>query len=315
MSEPVAFVQPSISISHKSVEEELKRREQRIKFLQEQLKEQCDQKRQLEEMKNKGISSISSPVCSKPYVVHKNVISEKDREEIRHFFNEKRETNDPNLLNSTDYDTAILNQRLVLPSLEDTLKKLYPDMMIFSTHYFSGSKEGGEYSSWHTGINLSKTFKGFPVIRTVWIPLQTLTSETGGRLWFYNGEYMPALLDMWKGTNKKTSFLQFFILSVMNEELENNKITEDVEFGDVWVFPETYPHKVDRDCKIQRDILSVRLIERSAILDEEFLKELLEFPEDGVINMIEKKEHINILSQFLNETATNFRQSKELENK
>jgi len=250
------------------------------------------------------------PTNFKPYNVLKNLITEEEAQLARDYFSQ--ETPDP-IAAGSDYKQLVLNKRIVLPALEKRLQSQFPEMMVYATNYFAGDAQKGEYSAWHTGVNLSKLFVDEPETLTVWIPLQTLTEETGGRLWFYNGEYLDSVIDLLKVTTKFTHVFQYLLLHLLNAELEAHKITEDCAFGDGFVFSETNPHCVDKLCTIKRDILSVRLIKKGVVIDEPFLKKLEEIPEDETVNLIENKAILGRLLLFLNQTKGSYEKSLELE--
>jgi len=244
-------------------------------------------------------SSSFLPGDYKPFTLLKNMITEAEAQKIRNFF-VLDETEAKSHLKGNDYSQVTLHKRLDLPALEARILELYPEMMIFNTHYFSGeSSTGGVYSGWHTGVNLSKLFVGNPTTFSIWIPLQTLTEETGGRLWFYNGEYLDSVIDMLKITDKKTSAFQYLLLSILEKELEAHKITDDCQFGDAFYFWEWNPHCVDQLCKIKRDVISVRLVSKDAVIDTAFLEELQNIKEDEVHNHIETKDIMDRLTNFL----------------
>lgn len=259
------------------------------------------------------------PTDYKPYTVLKDLVTPEEIAQVKEFFHNCKEK-DP-LVNISDYSHVVLDTRLHLPSLEAKLNALFPDMMVFATNFFSGDSQNGVYSGWHTGANLSKLFVGEPETCTVWIPLQTLTAETGGRLWFYNSEYLDSVIDVLRVTSKKTQIFQFLMLQLLEKDLEANKvrathitinlkITEDCQLGDAFMFWEINPHCVDRDCNINREILSVRLVSKDAVVDEQFIKELEELPEDEPINLFEEKKTMMRLHGFLLKTKATFENSK-----
>lgn len=239
----------------------------------------------------------------------KNVITPEDVPKIQEFFADCPV--DPFAAGS-DYKNVVVDKRLYLPSLEKKLEELFPDMMIFATNFFSGDAANGAYSSWHTGANISKLFVNEPTTFTVWIPLQTLTEETGGRLWYYDGEYLPSVIDLLKVAHKKTMMLQYITVTLMEKELEAHKITEDCHLGDAFMFWELNPHAVDNLCNIKRDVLSVRMISRDAVVDHAFMKELEEFPDDLVLNWGDDKRVMTALLNFLRKTKATYDASLEL---
>lgn len=242
----------------------------------------------------------------------KDLITPEDVPKIQEFFANRPK--DP-FANNSDYANVVVDDRIYLPELEKKLAELYPDMMVFATNYFAGDAQNGAYSGWHTGINLSKLFVGHPQLYTVWIPLQTLTSETGGRLWFYGGEYLETFIELLKETDKKTMMLHYITIMLTEKELEKRKVTEDCPLGDAFIFSEMIPHSVDNDCTIKREILSVRLVDKNAVVDEAFLKEIEEFPEDGKINYADNKKYFNSLYSFLSKTKRTYDQTMELDAK
>jgi hypothetical protein len=245
-----------------------------------------------------------------PYTVIKNLITDEEMVAVREFFYSCEKPD--SLVDASSYSHVVLDTRLNLPSLEKKLKGIFPDMKIFATNFFSGEAENGVYSTWHTGANLSKLFVGEPNTCTVWIPLQTLTAETGGRLWFYNSEYLNSVIDVLRITDKKTMGLQYLILQLLQKDLEANKITEDCAVGDAFMFWEINPHCVDLECKIKREVLSVRLVKNDAVVDEAFLKELVDLPDDEPVNLFETKNLLMRLHLFLEKTKKQFEESNEI---
>jgi len=247
-----------------------------------------------------GATPIKSPWVPqdyKPFTVIKNLLSPEEAELTRAFY----ANNDPTdfSLNGTDYSAMVLGKRLVLPKLEARLKELYPDMVVFNSHYFAGKQEGATYSGWHTGVNLSKLFVGYPETFSVWVPLQTLTEQTGGRLWFYNGEYLDSVIDLLSVTEKKTMVFQYLMLGLLEKELEENKVTADCQFGDAFHFWEWNPHCVDTLCKIPREVVSFRLIRKDAVIDQAFFDLICNHPEGQLDNNLEEKKHFNSLVKLL----------------
>lgn len=179
------------------------------------------------------------------------------------------------------------------PELEERILTRYPGFRIAGAHFFGGSKDNAEYSGWHTGINITKTFKGNPDLRTIWIPLCNLNSETGGRLWFYNGPFANQLDDVMRICDKRSS-VQHNILAAMHSELEQHKVTADIEVGDALVFRETTPHMVDGDSSGKRYVLSIRIVEEDAELDDEYLAHCEKFaelaPEIGLYMMNQEQK-------------------------
>jgi len=86
----------------------------------------------------------------------------------------------------------------------------------------------------------------------------------------------------------------------MTKELNENKVTEDCAFGDGFVFKEIIPHMVDEDCNIKREILSVRLIEKGAVLDNDFIDEIIKTGKDENFKLVtETYKEMAVLGDFL----------------
>jgi len=186
-------------------------------------------------------------------------------------------------------------------------------MMVYATSFLSGMTANGEYSKWDTSSNLSKAFVSCPDTLTVWIPLHTVNEDTGGRLWLYTGDYLDSMVDMLKTIGKKTQATQYVLLSIFKEEMDEHKIATNCDFGDGVVFWDLHPHIVDELCKSKLEVLSVRLVKRGSEIDHKFLKEVEEFPEDGVVNIIEKKPWLQSLSAFLEKVRVSYEKSVEID--
>jgi hypothetical protein len=55
-----------------------------------------------------------------------------------------------------------------------------------------------------------------------------IPSATGGRLWYYNGQYLPDLMRIIRAADKKNYMLQYYILYLMAKELNEHKVTEGI---------------------------------------------------------------------------------------
>jgi len=217
----------------------------------------------------------------------------------------------------SDYNVAVIDQRMELPELEAKLEAMFPSMMVYRTVYLSGCVPNGQYSGWHTDYNGTKSFHGRPVAWNLWIPLQDLNKETGGQLIFYNGEGQAEIEQVLRLTRKKNMLFQYIMLDLLKEQLDQHTITTDIKFGEGLIFSEITPHKVGTDFKpsgdtTAREVLTLWLIEKDSKLDNEFIDDVIAFPEDGVINQIETKEHIKGLERFCTQTRNLFLQSKEI---
>lgn len=87
---------------------------------------------------------------------------------------------------------------------------------------------------------------------------------------------------------------QYIMLDLLKEQLDQHTITTDIKFGEGLIFSEITPHKVGTDFKpsgdtTAREVLTLWLIEKDSKLDNEFIDDVIAFPEDGVINQIETK--------------------------
>lgn len=174
-------------------------------------------------------------------------------------------------------------------------------MMVFSSHYFSGSKPNGVYSTWHTGINVSRPFKNRPKTYTLWIPLQSLTESTGGRLWYYNGDHLKTVGTLCHEPicAKHSAAYVYLTVDLMEDELERHKITEDCQFGDGFLFSEMNPHGVDTNCIIKRDVISFRLLDCNA--EEDDLIDYLEgLDQEQQMTPLEKRAQLNRMILFCN---------------
>jgi len=238
-----------------------------------------------------------------PFVRIKNCFTAEDREEVRAFFAEKRNTcQAAHIVNGSDYHTAVINQRIFLPRFEAKLKQLFPGMIVYRTVYLAGEVDGGRYSGWHTDYNGTKAFKTkvkHPRAYNLWVPLQPLNEETGGRLWFYDGPHMKNIENVLRLCHKKSMILQYMLLGLLKDELDAHQATENMEFGDALLFSEIRPHKVDTSCKVQREVFTCWLIDEDAVLDDEFIDEVIAFPEDETVNELETKVHMKALERFI----------------
>jgi len=240
----------------------------------------------------------------KPYHHLKNILSQEEMQLTREFY--KNFCSEQKYFESLDYTQCSVEAVLRLPKLESKLAELFPNMMVFAQHWFAGEKDGAEYSDWHTGINIQKCFKGKPLIITVWLPLQDLNSETGGQLWFYNGPHHSKIIDVIRNAGKQNMMMQYSILYNYVDDLEQHKITENVEAGDALIFREIQPHSVDRNSHGLREILSVRLIEKNATIDDLFFEIVDKSLADEKFTFIETKDSIASLKGFCEKTRDPF---------
>ncbi len=142
--------------------------------------------------------------CPKPFILLKDIITQEEIQAARNFFQDVPSYSQ----RRDDYSVSIVGHRPNIPTLEARIHALFPDMMWFACQYFAGEKKNGVYGGWHTDLNGGKPFKGNPNLITIWIPFQTLTEETGGRLWLYGGPKAESVLDVLDSCSKKTMALQ-----------------------------------------------------------------------------------------------------------
>jgi len=106
------------------------------------------------------LSPFRNPTDTKPFTVLSNLITPEEREQIRKFFHEKKATSmAQHIVGQSDYDVAVISERIFLPRVEALLKKMFPTMMVYRTVYLAGRTPKGHYSGWHCDYNGTKTFK------------------------------------------------------------------------------------------------------------------------------------------------------------
>ncbi|MFT5288571.1 MAG: hypothetical protein ACI8QS_002050 [Planctomycetota bacterium] len=166
-----------------------------------------------------------------------------------------------------------------IPSLVALLPQLFDDLHIVGSNYFvskptdKGQETLGE---WHTGHSLYFGVRGAAM--TLWIPLQDLNEDTGGRLKMYNGRYISQMDDLLKChvQDKGNSISnQHSILNFLNHELDEGCSVENMRAGDALVFDEMLPHQAER-CLINREVLAVRLVLGDYALDRPLIEKVLE---------------------------------------
>lgn len=199
-----------------------------------------------------------------------DIITAKERDAvIKAFVQVKDEAEAPG-----DYEQMIsmpIPERF--PSLEERILARFPGYRIVGFDFFGGRKKGGEYSGWHTGLNFTNFFKAPADVRTLWIPLQDLTRETGGQLHFYKGKLARQLDDILRAAPKVNN-AQRQLVSWLFPELNREAVTMDVTFGQAVLFQETMPHAVDPHSKQDRYVLSIRLVNEDAEVDGDLLESL-----------------------------------------
>ena len=166
-----------------------------------------------------------------------------------------------------------------IPSLVKLLPQLFDDVHVIGSNFFCSEPTDPNAESlgeWHTGHSLYFGVSG--VAYTLWIPLQDLDENTGGRLKMYNGKYisqMDDLLDcqvrhMGNSISNKHSILQY-----LNGELESDYQVESMQVGDALLFDEMLPHQAER-CSIQRNVIAVRLVLGEFQLDRPLIQQVID---------------------------------------
>jgi len=107
----------------------------------------------------------------------------------------------------------------------------------------------------------------------------------------------------------------YILMDLVSKELDANKITRDATFGEGFLFSEMLPHMVDDEFTPSgeteaREVLTLWLIEEDAVLDKDFVQEVCDFPDDGVINQIETKIHMQALERFVTQSKSLFETSQ-----
>jgi hypothetical protein len=113
---------------------------------------------------------------------------------------------------------------------------------------------------------------------TLWIPLQDLNENTGGRLKLYNGKYISQIDDLLKCQVQNTGNSianEHSILRFLNHELDANHKVENMHAGDVLLFDEMLPHQAEEPCFIYREVLAIRLVVGDYTLDRELIRKVL----------------------------------------
>ena len=166
-----------------------------------------------------------------------------------------------------------------IPSLVALLPQLFDQVHIIGSNYFCSEPtdpKAESHGEWHTGHSLYFGVKGTAL--TLWIPLQDLDEETGGRLKMYNGRYisqMDDLLNCHVQHAGNSISNQHCILKFLNHELEEGHRVENMSVGDALLFDEMLPHQAEK-CRIHREVLAVRLVLGDYALDKELIRRVIE---------------------------------------
>lgn len=169
-----------------------------------------------------------------------------------------------------------------VPSLEQRAAAMFPDLRLFCIQYQSSRpSEGRKLLPWHTGFGMGQLFVGRPRVKTLWVPLQDITSQTGGQVWYYDGPQSAAIDQLLVASNPRNSRLQEAMVETLVDEFEAHATTQDCVFGDGLMFDVLTPHKVDdRYSGESRRTLSLRFVEKGFTLDEAWCDYVENVPQD-----------------------------------
>jgi len=165
-----------------------------------------------------------------------------------------------------------------LPSLVALLPQLFDHLHIIGSNFFCSEPTNPKQDShgeWHTGHSLYFGVRGSAM--TLWIPLQDLNEDTGGRLKLYNGKYISQIDDLLNCQVRHTGNSisnEHSILKFLNHELESGCKIENMCVGDALLFDEMLPHQAEK-CRIHREALAVRLVLGDYSLDKELIQQVL----------------------------------------
>jgi hypothetical protein len=166
-----------------------------------------------------------------------------------------------------------------IPSLAALLPQLFEDLHIIGSNFFCSEPtdpKRDSHGEWHTGHSLYFGVGG--VAMTLWIPLQDMNEETGGRLKLYNGKYISQIDDL---LNCQVRHIgnsisnEHSILKFLNHELDSGCKVENMSVGDALLFDEMLPHQAEK-CLIHREAIAVRLVLGDYALDKELIQRVLE---------------------------------------
>ena len=166
-----------------------------------------------------------------------------------------------------------------IPSLVALLPQLFEDLHIIGSNFFCSEPtdpKRDSHGEWHTGHSLYFGVGG--VAMTLWIPLQDMNEETGGRLKLYNGKYISQIDDL---LNCQVRHIgnsisnEHSILKFLNHELDSGCKVENMSVGDALLFDEMLPHQAEK-CLIHREAIAVRLVLGDYALDKELIQRVLE---------------------------------------
>jgi len=165
-----------------------------------------------------------------------------------------------------------------IPSLVALLPQLFDDLHIVGSNFFCSEPTDSKqdtHGEWHTGHSLYFGVGG--TAYTLWIPLQDLNEETGGRLKLYNGKYISQIDDLLNCQVRHVGNSisnEHSILKFLNHELDSGCKIENMSVGDALLFDEMLPHQAEK-CSIHREVLAVRLVIGDYSLDKELIQRVL----------------------------------------
>ena len=166
-----------------------------------------------------------------------------------------------------------------IPSLVALLPQLFEDLHIIGSNFFCSEPtdpKRDSHGEWHTGHSLYFGVGG--VAMTLWIPLQDMNEETGGRLKLYNGKYISQIDDLLNCQVRHTGNSisnDHSILKFLNHELDSGCKAENMSVGDALLFDEMLPHQAEK-CFIHREAIAVRLVLGDYALDKELIQRVLD---------------------------------------
>lgn len=181
------------------------------------------------------------------------------------------------------YDRSTENKMFAyldeMPMLVRRLQELFDDIHLLGSNFFCSSptrSRRAEHGDWHTGHSLYFGVNGAPM--TMWIPLQDLDDETGGRLKIYNGELIRQIDDLLKCQVKDVGNSispHHSLLKFLTHELERGCVRPNLSAGDILLFDEMLPHQAEK-CLIDRRVLAMRVVLGDYSLDTDLIQQVLD---------------------------------------
>lgn len=221
------------------------------------------------------ITIARGPNCYNYYVL-RNIFDEKVIEEARSVVSMLPSLGGVYSLSAANTVYAYMDK---MPTLVDRLYENFADVHILGSNFFCSEptpSDREELGDWHAGHSLYFGIEGGAPY-TLWIPLQDVNEETGGRLKMYNGKYisqMDDLLDCQVKTTGNSISNKDSILKFLTNELNDNFTVPSLSVGDGLLFDEMLPHQAEK-CHIQRNVLAVRLVLGDFTLNRELIQKVL----------------------------------------